>query len=135
MPVLFRCQNNLVCRARKSGTIREYSITGKPTPNVDGPAKVTGEVVYTIDMTLPNRLYGKLLRSPYPHAKLISIDTGQAQQLPGVKAIITGKDTPGGRYGLWRRFHEICDQECLATTKVPPGGIAEKPYSATLFWV
>jgi CO/xanthine dehydrogenase Mo-binding subunit len=50
----------------------EYSIIGKPTPNVDGPAKVTGEAAYTIDMTLPNMLYGKLLRSPYPHAKILS---------------------------------------------------------------
>jgi 4-hydroxybenzoyl-CoA reductase alpha subunit len=98
--------------------MREYSIIGKPTPNVDGPAKVTGEAAYTIDMTLPNMLYGKLLRSPYPHAKVISIDTSEAEKFPGVKAVITGKDTPGGRYGLWRRFRELADQECLATTKV-----------------
>ena len=96
----------------------EYSIIGKPTPNVDGPAKVTGEAAYTFDMTLPNMLYGKLLRSPYPHAKIISIDTSEAEKLPGVKAIITGKDTPGGKYGLWRRFRELSDQECLATDKV-----------------
>jgi len=98
--------------------MKEYSVIGKPTPNVDGPAKVTGEAAYTIDMTLPNMLYGKLLRSPYPHAKIISIDISKAEALPGVKAIITGKDTPGGRYGLWRRFRELSDQECLATTKV-----------------
>ena len=63
----------------------EYSIIGKPTPNVDGPAKVTGEAAYTIDMTLPNMLYGKLLRSPYPHAKILSIDTSKAEEFPGVK--------------------------------------------------
>jgi len=96
----------------------EYSIIGKPTTNVDGAAKVTGEAVYTFDMTLPNMLYGKLLRSPYPHARIISIDTSEAEKLPGVKAVITGKDTPGGKYGLWRRFRELCDQEVLATTKV-----------------
>ena len=96
----------------------EYSIIGKPTTNVDGAAKVTGEAVYTFDMTVPNMLYGKLLRSPYPHARIISIDTSEAEKLPGVKAVITGKDTPGGRYGLWRRFPELCDQEALATTKV-----------------
>jgi 4-hydroxybenzoyl-CoA reductase alpha subunit len=98
--------------------MKEYSIIGKPTPNIDGPAKVTGEAVYTFDMTLPNMLYGKLLRSPYPHARIISIDTSKAEKLPGVKAVITGKDTPGGKWGLWRRFRELADQEALATTKV-----------------
>jgi 4-hydroxybenzoyl-CoA reductase alpha subunit len=96
----------------------EYSIIGKPTTNVDGVAKVTGEAAYTFDMTLPNMLYGKLLRSPYPHARIVSIDTSEAEKLPGVKAVITGKDTPGGKYGLWRRFRELADQEILATTKV-----------------
>jgi len=96
----------------------EYSIIGKPTKNVDGPAKVSGEAVYTFDMTLPNMLYGKLLRSPYPHARIISIDTSEAEKLQGVKAVITGKDTPGGKYGLWRRFPELCDQTALAMDKV-----------------
>ena len=98
--------------------MREYSIIGKPTVNVDGAAKVSGEAVYTFDMMLPNMLYGKLLRSPHPHAKILSIDTSKAEKLPGVKAVITGKDTPGGRYGLWRRFAELADQEILCTTKV-----------------
>jgi len=98
--------------------MNEYSIIGKPTTNVDGVAKVTGEAVYTFDMTLPNMLHGKLLRSPHPHARIVSIDTSEAEKLPGVKAVITGKDTPGGKYGLWRRFRELADQEILATTKV-----------------
>jgi CO/xanthine dehydrogenase Mo-binding subunit len=96
----------------------KYSIIGKPTKNVDGPAKVSGEAVYTFDLTLPNMLYGKILRSPYPHAKIISIDTSEALKLQGVKAVITGKDTPGGTYGLWRRFPELCDQTALAMDKV-----------------
>jgi CO/xanthine dehydrogenase Mo-binding subunit len=105
----------------------EYSIIGKPTPNVDGPAKVTGEAAYTIDMTLPNMLYGKLLRSPYPHAKIISIDTSKAEELPGVKAIITGKDTPGGKWGLWRRFRELADQQALALIRSALSGIRWLP--------
>ena len=60
----------------------DYSIIGKPTPNVDGAAKTTGEAVYTFDMTLPNMLHGKLLRSPHAHAKIISIDTSEAEKLP-----------------------------------------------------
>jgi CO/xanthine dehydrogenase Mo-binding subunit len=97
---------------------KEYSIIGKPTPNVDDPAKVTGEAAYAIDITLPNMLYGKLLRSPYPHAKIFSINTSEAEKLPGVKCIITGKDTPGGKWGLWRRCRELADQQALATDKV-----------------
>lgn len=96
----------------------EYSLIGKPTTNVDGVAKVTGEAEYTFNMTLPNMLYGKLLRSPHPHAKIVSIDTSEAEKLPGVKVVITGKDTPGGKYGLWRRFNELRDQVILATDKV-----------------
>ena len=98
--------------------MNEYSIIGKPTRNVDGAAKVTGEAVFTFDMTLPNMLYGKLLRSPYPHARIVSIDSGEAERLPGVKAVITAKDTPGGKWGLWRRYRELCDQTALATEKV-----------------
>jgi 4-hydroxybenzoyl-CoA reductase subunit alpha len=96
----------------------EFSLIGKPTINVDGVAKVTGESQYCFDMTLPNMLYGKLLRSPHPHARIISIDTSEAERLPGVKTVITGKDTPGGTYGLWRRFNELADQIILATDKV-----------------
>jgi len=109
----------------------EYSIIGKPTVNVDGVAKVTGEAVYAFDMTLPNMLYGKILRSPHPHAKIISIDTSVAEKLPGVKAVITGKDTPGGKYGLWRRFRELDDQEALATDKVRFIGDAVAAVAAT----
>jgi 4-hydroxybenzoyl-CoA reductase alpha subunit len=98
--------------------MREYTVIGKPTRNVDGAAKVTGEGLYTFDMTLPNMLYGKLLRSPHPHAKIISIDTSEAEKLPGVKTVVTGKDTPQGKYGLWRRFNELVDQEILAADKV-----------------
>jgi CO/xanthine dehydrogenase Mo-binding subunit len=97
---------------------KQYSIIGKNTGNVDGAAKTTGEAKYTFDMTLPNMLYGKHVRSPYAHAKIISIDTSEALALPGVKAIITGKDVPGGRWGLWRRFRELCDQIAMAEDKV-----------------
>jgi CO/xanthine dehydrogenase Mo-binding subunit len=96
----------------------KYAIVGKPTGSVDGMAKVTGEAMYTFDMTLPNMLYAKHVRSPYAHAKIVSIDISEAIALPGVKAIITAKDTPGGKWGLWRRFPELCDQTALATDKV-----------------
>lgn len=96
----------------------EYSVIGKATANIDGFAKVTGQAQYTFDMVLPQMLYGKILRSPYPHAKILHIDTSQAEKLLGVKAVITGKDTLGIKQGCWRRFTELCDEEGLCTSKV-----------------
>ncbi len=72
----------------------EYSVIGKRFPRLDGREKVTGQAQYVADIALPGMLYGKILRSPYPHARIINIDTRLAEQLPGVKAIVTGKDTP-----------------------------------------
>ena len=95
-----------------------YSVIGKATTNVDGFAKVTGQAQYTFDMVLPQMLYGKILRSPYPHAKILNIDTSEAEKLTGVKAVITGKDTLGVKYGCWRRYPELCDEEGLCISKV-----------------
>jgi len=96
----------------------EYSVIGKATTNVDGVAKVTGQAQYTFDIVLPRMLYGKILRSPHPHAKILNIDTSKAEKLLGVKAVVTGKDTLGVKHGCWRRFTELCDEEGLCTTKV-----------------
>ncbi|OES46457.1 xanthine dehydrogenase subunit D [Domibacillus iocasae] len=61
----------------------------------DGKEKVTGRLKYLTDLAFPNMLYGKILRSPYPHARILSISTDKAKQLPGVQAVITHKDVPG----------------------------------------
>ena len=61
---------------------------------VEGPAKVTGEAKYTADVLLPGMIWGKVLRSPLPHAKIISIDTREAEQMPGILAVLTAKDLP-----------------------------------------
>ncbi len=60
----------------------------------DGVAKVTGEAKFGADYHLPGALYGKVLRSPHPHARIRSIDTSRAAALPGVKAVLTGADLP-----------------------------------------
>jgi 4-hydroxybenzoyl-CoA reductase alpha subunit len=96
----------------------KYSVIGQRVHRVDGPEKVTGNAKYTFDLVLPNMLYGKILRSPHPHAKILSIDTSQAEKLIGVKAVITGKDTLGKKQGIWRRFPELCDEEILCREKV-----------------
>jgi CO/xanthine dehydrogenase Mo-binding subunit len=67
---------------------------GKQTRRPDGPDKVTGRARYGDDMILPGMLYGKILRSPHAHAKILSIDTSKAEALKGVKAVVTHKDIP-----------------------------------------
>ncbi|MFC1822172.1 xanthine dehydrogenase family protein molybdopterin-binding subunit [Thermodesulfobacteriota bacterium] len=98
--------------------MENYSIIGKDIPRTDGRAKVTGAAVYTDDMKLPGMLYGMLLRSPVPHARIARIDTRRAVSLPGVKSVITGKDTPRIKYGNWRLFPETQDEYPLAVDKV-----------------
>jgi 4-hydroxybenzoyl-CoA reductase subunit alpha len=96
----------------------KYSVIGTRVHRVDGPEKVTGNAKYTFDLVLPNMLYGKVLRSPHPHARILKINTAKAKKLIGVKAVATGKDTKGYRQGIWRRFPELCDEEILCRQKV-----------------
>jgi CO/xanthine dehydrogenase Mo-binding subunit len=59
--------------------------------------KLTGEARYSADLKLPGMLYGQILRSPHPHANILSMDTIRASQLPGVHAIVTRFNAPPGR--------------------------------------
>ncbi|MEW5919391.1 MAG: molybdopterin cofactor-binding domain-containing protein [Bacillota bacterium] len=76
----------------------DHKIVGKPIPIVDGKEKVTGQAQFVNDIKLPGMLIAKILRSPYPHARVINIDTTLAENLPGVKAVITRDDTRGEKY-------------------------------------
>lgn len=67
---------------------------GRRVPDVRSAEKVTGKPIYTVDMQLPGMLYGQVVRSTIPRGKIVSIDTGKAAALPGVAAVITGKDVP-----------------------------------------
>ena len=69
-------------------------LIGKAIPRQDAWAKVTGELKYADDFSLPGMLYAKICRSKYPAAKLISIDISKAQSLAGVKAVLTARDVP-----------------------------------------
>ncbi|MFQ5683247.1 MAG: xanthine dehydrogenase family protein molybdopterin-binding subunit [Candidatus Binatia bacterium] len=71
------------------------TVVGAPIPRFEGPEKVTGGTIYAADVNLPGLLWGKILRSPYPHARIRRVDTSRARLAPGVKAIITGQDLPG----------------------------------------
>ncbi len=77
-----------------------YSVIGKSIPRVDALAKVTGKAKYTTDIRRSRMLYGKVLRSPHPHARIKSIDVSRAGALPGVRAIVTGRDAPTAGSGL-----------------------------------
>ena len=73
---------------------REFAVIGERMRRVDGTGKVTGHAIYADDIVLPGMLHGKILRSPHPHARIVSIDTSKAEALPGVHAVVTGADMP-----------------------------------------
>ena len=78
---------------------RGYVNIGKRLPRVDAVVKATGEAKYAGDLSLPGMLHGKMVRSPYPHARIRHIDTSQAKRLSGVRAVVAGKDTIGFKAG------------------------------------
>jgi CO/xanthine dehydrogenase Mo-binding subunit len=82
-----------------------YQIIGRPIPRTDNVGKVTGATRYTSDVLLPGTLWAKTLRSPYSHARILRIDTSRAENAPGVRAVITGKDVAGILYG--RRYRDV----------------------------
>jgi len=75
---------------------------GKRIPKLDAVAKATGRVEYIQDMKRPGMLYGKILYSKYPHARIVKIDTSKAEQLPGVRAVLTGEDIPDIKMGVYK---------------------------------
>ena len=92
----------------------DFSIIGKPTAMVDAAEKTTGSGKYTDDLRVPGMLVGKILHSPYPHARIRSIDTKRAEALEGVVAVVIGKDAPNP-YGILPVGH---DEHALALDKV-----------------
>lgn len=78
----------------------EASLVGRSVHRVDGVEKVDGSIKFPTDAYLEGMLYAKVLRSPHPHARIVSMDTSEAERHPGVEAVITRKDIPGlNRYG------------------------------------
>jgi CO/xanthine dehydrogenase Mo-binding subunit len=82
---------------------------GIPSPRVEGQQKVGGAAVYAVDVTLPDMLWAKVVRSPIAHARIKKIDAAKALALPGVKAVLTGADLAGARIGK-----KIVDMPLLA---------------------
>src|SRR6187401_2949393 len=71
------------------------SLIGAPVGRIEGPSKVTGAIHYAGDIDLPGMLWGRILRSPYPHARITRVDASKAWTVPGVRAVVTGADNPG----------------------------------------
>jgi CO/xanthine dehydrogenase Mo-binding subunit len=87
---------------------------GESVERPDGPPKVKGEFRYASDLRQQGMLHGATLRSPHPHARIVSIDTAKARALPGVRAVLTHEDLPNEEtYGLMKS-----DQYPLARKKV-----------------
>ncbi len=86
-----------------------YNVVGKSLPRTDALEKVTGRAQYAYDMRLPAMVYGEILRSPYPHARIVRIDSSGADALPGVLAVYTQKDMPQTKYGAF-----VQDETALA---------------------
>ena len=89
------------------------SVLGRKLRKVEGVAKATGKAIYADDIQLPGMLHAKILRSPHAHARIVSVDTTQAEALPGVHGVLVGADLPT-RYGIipWTP-----DEQALAADK------------------
>lgn len=71
-----------------------FSSIGKSIPRIEGVEKVTGRAVYTSDQNISGAIWGKTLRSPYAHARIVRIDASEARSYPGVLAVLTAQDVP-----------------------------------------
>src|SRR5215472_7158470 len=93
---------------------QSFKVVGKPKARVDGVEKVTGKAVYTVDVELPGMAHGKILRSPYAHAKVVRVDASKAENFPGVYGVITRDDQK--RFGMFGAAYK--DQTIVAVDKV-----------------
>jgi CO/xanthine dehydrogenase Mo-binding subunit len=96
----------------------DYRVVGKPETRTDGAEKVTGKALYTVDVKLSGMAHGKILRSPYAHARLVRVDGGKAEKLPGVFAVITRDDQR--RLKMFGAAYK--DQSIVAVDKVRYAG-------------
>ena len=106
-------------RALRDGTLDTLAANGNDDAigarmvRADAVEKVTGSAIYAEDVRLPRMVYGALVRSPFPHANILSIDTSAAVNHPDVRAVVTGRDIEMGYYG-----YELQDQRVFALEKV-----------------
>src|SRR5262244_2236170 len=93
-PCARRAEKGIAMAENGTNGTNGQGYVGTRTIRPDGVDKVTGRARFGADFSLPGQLIGRVLRSPHPHARIVSIDTSKAEVLPGVKAIITRADFP-----------------------------------------
>ncbi len=115
--------------------MKELKVIGKPTPKLDAGIRATGQAVFGHDIVLPNMLHGAILRTKYPVAEILSIDTSQAKRLPGVVCVITADDVDTNNIS-YKRDHPIlkkgtvnCIRDEIAAVAATTKEIAEKAIS------
>ncbi len=97
----------------EKGLMMDLKVVGRPMGRIEGPDKVGGKTLYTADVQLPGMLWGRCLRSPYAHARIVRVDTEKAKRVTGVMAVLRGEDLPPHRVGL-----SLQDTPLLAQGKV-----------------
>ncbi|MDR3561636.1 MAG: xanthine dehydrogenase family protein molybdopterin-binding subunit [Negativicutes bacterium] len=104
----------------------QYNVIGKSIKRIDAREKVTGAAKYVDDLQFGRRtLQVKILRSPHPHARIVGIDATAALNLPGVKAVVTGRDEEvGGRMGLYLADREVYASDRVRFVGEPVAGVA-----------
>lgn len=106
----------------------KYRVIGKSQQRVDGVVKATGQAVYAMDLELPGMLHAKVLRSPFPHARLLRIDATKAAALPGVATVLT-RETLDGMNPYFGSAYK--DQTIVALDKVRYDGDPVAAVAAT----
>jgi len=103
-----------LCYARRPmKAVVNRTVLGQGIARVESVSKVTGTCTYAADVNRSDALWGGFCRSPFPHARLLNVDVSRAQRLPGVKAVITGKDVSPRLEGL-----NLQDQPIFARERV-----------------
>ena len=101
-----------------------FKNVGKSVPRLEGAEKVTGRTRYAADIDVPDALWAKLLRSPLPHARVLSVDTSKAVRLPGVRAVISGADIPPVLTGLRMKDMPVLARERVRYVGEPVAAVA-----------
>ncbi len=117
---------------QQPGPWKEPRVVGKPLPRIDAYERVSGSAVYPSDVSLPDMLYGAILRCPHPNARVKSVDTSRAERTPGVRAVMTAR-TPGAAID-WPYSRDVkvklFDPRCRFEGEEVAAVAAETPYQA-----
>jgi CO/xanthine dehydrogenase Mo-binding subunit len=106
-----------------------YKYVGKGIPRIDAFEKITGMTRFVADMEVSGMLYGKFLRSPHAHARIVKIDTSKAEKYPGVVAVITGQAFPY-RMGLYVRDKMVIAKDKVRWAGEPVAAVAAESEEA-----